>query len=183
MNTTVIERRPRVVTVCPAAPQDEWAVRLLFAALHAFNAELEPRFALGEGWAWELAVRLAEDRRTGRGVALLAWDGDEPVGLAMLAASDDPPLFRPQRWAELAALYVVPGARDRGVADALLATGLAWARERGYERMRLWMTASNVPARRFYERSGFRPVQEVLAMELGSALAAATPDDADREAA
>ena len=183
MPRPAIEARRRAVAVRPASPADDRAVHRLFAALHAYNAALEPRFALADGWRRELAARLAGERAAGDGVALLAWDGGEPVGLAMLAASDDPPLFRPGRWAELAALYVVPEARDRGVAGALLATGLAWARERGYERVRLWVTASNERARRFYERSGFRPVQEVWALELGSALTAATPDGTDQEAA
>ena len=168
MQMILIEHQSRAVTIRPAASDDEWAVQLLFAALHAFNAELEPRFALGEGWARELAEQLAIDRTTGEGVALLAWEREEPVGLALLAGQTDAPLFRHRRWAELAALYVVPEARRAGVADLLVVNGLAWAREQGYARLRLWVTAANAGARHFYAKAGFRPIQEVWALELGA---------------
>jgi ribosomal protein S18 acetylase RimI-like enzyme len=159
----------RVVTVRQAEPGDEWAVRRLFADLHAFNASLEGRFALADGWERVLIDHLIQERQSGRGVTLLAWDGDEPVGLAMMGAHTDSPLFRHRTWAELAALHVVPEARGRGVADLLLAAGSVWAEERGYAEVRLYVTAANERARRFYDRSGFRPLQEVWTADLRSA--------------
>jgi len=156
------------LTVVPAAPQDDPAVHALFGALHAHNAALDPRFALAEGWEQVLDQHLAHVREAGHGLTLLAWCGATPIGLAMFDGHLDSPLFRHRRWCELLALYVSSGARGGGVADQLLAAGLGWARERGYERMQLYVTATNLPARRFYARCGFRPVQEIWRCELGA---------------
>jgi RimJ/RimL family protein N-acetyltransferase len=36
-----------------------------------------------------------------------------------------------------------------------------WARSRGARRLTLWVTTTNAPAIRLYERCGFRPTDEV----------------------
>jgi GNAT superfamily N-acetyltransferase len=147
--------------VRPATAADAWAIRALFAALHEFNASLEPRFALAEGWERLLIEQLERECTTSSGVTLVAWDGGVPVGLAMAAEHTDSTMFRHRRWAELTALYVVPAARGGDVADRLLAAALAWARSRGDDEVRLYVTAANERARRFYASAGFRPLQEI----------------------
>jgi GNAT superfamily N-acetyltransferase len=169
MPTIAPPRSGHAVTVLGAAEGDEWAVRALFRDLHAFNAALEARFALEDGWERLLAEHLAAERAAGTGSTLLAWDEDGPVGLAMVAAHTDSPLYRHRRWAELTALHVVPRARGTGVADLLLAAARAWAEDRGFRELRLYVTTSNERARRFYDRSGFRPIQEIWTVDLGPA--------------
>ena len=164
MTSLTIDRR--AATVCQAAPDDEWAVRTLFGALHGFNAGLEPRFALAAGWERLLAEHLAQERATGSGLTLLAWDGADPVGLAMVAGHTDSPLFRHRRWAELTALYVSVALRGAGVADHLLAAARAWALASGYAELRLYVTASNARARHFYAGAGLRPIQEIWTMDV-----------------
>lgn len=44
-----------------------------------------------------------------------------------------------------------------------------WAHTQGYERVQLYVTASNEPAKHFYARNGFQPAQEVWRVELGPA--------------
>jgi ribosomal protein S18 acetylase RimI-like enzyme len=156
----------RPVSVRRAEPGDEWAIQHLFGELHAFNASLDGRFALADGWDQVLSEHLTQERETQSGVTLIAWDGNEPLGLAMMGAHTDSPLFRHRCWAELTALHIVPAARGRGVADLLMAAGTAWARERGYDEVRLYVTASNERARRFYDRSGFHPIQEIWTADL-----------------
>lgn len=175
MRPTTTPIRDRTITVRRAAAADEPAIRSLFVALHAHNAALEPRFALNAGWERLLAAQLAEEWATNRGATLLAGDGPRPVGLAMIAGHVDSPLFRHQRWAELTALYVVPDARGGAVADRLLAASLAWARTHGYDEVRLYVTASNTRARRFYAGTGFRPLQEIWTMDLAPAVAEELP--------
>lgn len=160
----------------PAAPTDEWAVQELFEALHTYNAALDPRFALADGWEQVLHDHLLHSHVAGHGLALLAWEDHRPIGLLMIAGHSDSPLFRHRHWAELLALYVVPEAQGAGVAGALLDAGLDWARKRGYARVQLYVTATNLRARSFYARSGFRPVQEIWRIELGST-GMAPPDD------
>lgn len=183
MTTTGI--RQRIVTVRRAAPEDKGAVRALFGALHAFNAALEPRFALADGWEQVLARHLVRKEAGGQDVTLLAWDGADPVGLAMVAGHVDSPLFRHRRWAELTALYVVSGVRGAGVADRLLAEARTWAGSSGFGELRLYVTASNQQARHFYAKAGLRPIQEIwtMALDLASGADAPSPDDRDREAA
>jgi ribosomal protein S18 acetylase RimI-like enzyme len=146
---------------------DEWAVFELFFALHQFNASLDARFALADGWEKVLQDHLRHVRTAGHGLTLIAWDDVTPVGLIMMDGHMDSPLFRNRRWAELLALYVVPSLHGAGIADELLRLGIVWARGRGYERVQLYVTASNVRAKRFYARQEFIPVQEIWRRELG----------------
>ncbi|MEV5386799.1 GNAT family N-acetyltransferase [Streptomyces sp. NPDC052721] len=57
--------------------------------------------------------------------------------------------------AELYAIYVAPARLGGGIGRALLAASAE--RCRAYPRMLLWVLKDNAPARRFYERAGFRP--------------------------
>jgi ribosomal protein S18 acetylase RimI-like enzyme len=159
---------PRTVAIRRAEPGDEWAIRRLFGELHTFNASLDARFALADGWERVVSEHLAQERMSQRSVTFLAWDGDNPIGMAMMGTHTDSPLFRHRSWAELSALHVIPAARGRGVADLLLAAGTVWAQECGYAEVRLYVTASNERARRFYDRAGFRPIQEIWTADLNA---------------
>lgn len=148
-------------------PEQDWAIRRLFHLLHAFNATLQPRFALADGWESVLDDHLARERSDEESVTLLAWRGDEPVGLLMIGGHTDSPLFRHRHWAEIMALFVVPAERGTGLAQELMEVGCDWAHRRGYERVQLFVTTTNVPARRFYHRSGFQPIQEIWCTDIG----------------
>lgn len=164
------------ITVRPAAPADDWAVQHLFNELHAFNAELDSRFALAAGWENVLREHLAHVRATGHGLTLLARKADIPVGLLMMGVHSDSHLFLHRHWAELLAVYVTPSARGTDLAEHLVALGATWAHESGYERVQLYVTASNERAKQFYARIGFRPVQEIWRQELGPT-SVLPPDD------
>ncbi len=57
---------------------------------------------------------------------------------------------------QLISLWVAPAARGRGVAQELIRSLAAWAREARAERVVLFVQEANLPARRLYERAGFR---------------------------
>jgi GNAT superfamily N-acetyltransferase len=59
---------------------------------------------------------------------------------------------------ELKRMYVVPGARGTGVADAVLAALETYARSVGWTRLRLETGLAQPEAVRFYTRSGYRPI-------------------------
>jgi ribosomal protein S18 acetylase RimI-like enzyme len=61
---------------------------------------------------------------------------------------------------QLMAMWVAPDARGRGVAGALIRVVAGWAESRGSDRVFLFVQESNAPARRLYERSGFRATGE-----------------------
>lgn len=158
----------RSIALRPAGPPDVWAIRRLFAALHAYNTSLDPRFALAEGWEPLFDQHLERLWTAGAGLVVLAWRDTDPVGLIIMQAVDDSPLFRYRKWAELQAIYVDPSVRGSPVAAQLVAAGAAWAKEQGFDRIQLFMTTSNEPARRFYAHLGFRSVQEIWRLELGA---------------
>ncbi|NJK81856.1 MAG: GNAT family N-acetyltransferase [Chloroflexaceae bacterium] len=163
--------------VQPATLDDEEAVAHLFEALHMQNAALDARFALAPGWRAVLHRHFARTWNASGACWRLAWSNTEPVGLIVLESHTDSPLFRYRHWAELIALYVAPPYRGSGLADRLIAEGLAWATDHGFERVQLYVTASNQAAHACYRRCGFVPVQHILRRDLRPAPGIQPPAD------
>ena len=61
---------------------------------------------------------------------------------------------------ELVSMWVRPQARGRQVGSALVEAVVERARRAGVPRVHLWVTESNKPGRRLYERGGFSPTGE-----------------------
>lgn len=74
-------------------------------------------------------------------------DSALPAGLAGVYVEDGE--------ADLVSMWVRPSARGLGAGEALVAAAAEWTRARGYPALFLWVTESNAPARRLYERLGF----------------------------
>jgi ribosomal protein S18 acetylase RimI-like enzyme len=62
--------------------------------------------------------------------------------------------------AQLVSLWAAPEARGRGLAPLLVGAVAGWADERGCERIVLFVQEANEPARRLYEKLGFRRTGE-----------------------
>lgn len=77
------------------------------------------------------------------------------VGIAAVVPSPDDATV-----AELVSVWVEPGARGSGVAASLLARAEDLAAGLGARTLALWVTATNAPALRLYERAGFAPTGE-----------------------
>ncbi len=83
-------------------------------------------------------------------MTVLAVDGEETVGLVRaFAPSED------AESAELVSMWVAPQARGHGVGRQLVAAVIDWARHRSADRVDLWVTETNDPARWLYESCGF----------------------------
>lgn len=147
--------------IAEARLDDFEAVADLFGALHAHNAGLDALFSLADGWRELLYDHFSRTVGSPAVLWLLAWDGPRPVGLLLMEQHLDSPLFRYRRWAELAAIYVVPEQRGSGLARRFLEEAHRWAAARNLDRIQLYVTASNDRAKAFYASAGFRPVQEI----------------------
>ena len=84
---------------------------------------------------------------------LVAVLGEQVVGYVSL--SSPTPLASNAHVAMIDGLAVAPKARGRGVGAALLEAAFEHAGREGLRRIRLRVLATNVPARRLYERLGF----------------------------
>src|SRR5262249_36047881 len=62
--------------------------------------------------------------------------------------------------AKLRILLVHPDGRGRGLGGRLVDTALLFAREAGYERVRLWTNDPLIAARRVYLKRGFALMEE-----------------------
>jgi GNAT superfamily N-acetyltransferase len=87
------------------------------------------------------------------GFVVLTEDGRPVAGGGVKRLGDD-------RACEIKRMYVVPGARGRGVGRELLAALEALARDRGYAIARLDTGAKQPRARRMYERAGYVSVPD-----------------------
>lgn len=91
------------------------------------------------------------DRADDRSGAWIAEHDGERVGCVFCVPYDE-------TTAQLRVLLVRRGARGLGLGGALVDTCLEFAREQGYQRVRLWTTDVLDAARRIYLDRGFRLV-------------------------
>jgi GNAT superfamily N-acetyltransferase len=117
-----------------------------------------------EGYAWFLGTQLNEEDA----LVLVADVGSRLAGYLYAA-------IEPRNWKELREeaafihdILVVETDRKIGIARALMAEALAWARSRGAPRMLLWTATPNEAARRLFEGLGFRPTMVEMTRELRS---------------
>jgi GNAT superfamily N-acetyltransferase len=114
-------------------------------------------YAFGSTYGREARFAEAEWRRRASTrnnfLAYLPELGGTPAGIAA-GIEEEPGAF------ELVSMWVHPDARGRMAGSALITAVAGWARARGAVALHLWVTESNKPARRLYERSGFTPTGE-----------------------
>jgi GNAT superfamily N-acetyltransferase len=72
---------------------------------------------------------------------------EPPAGLAGVYVEDG--------MADLVSMWVRPGYRGLGVAEALVEAAASWAKQHDFRSLWLWVTEPNGAARRLYERCGF----------------------------
>ncbi|HTL36034.1 MAG TPA: GNAT family N-acetyltransferase [Kofleriaceae bacterium] len=118
-----------------------------------FAAAFEAYFVPISAEVGPFAMRLRAEH-VDLAASLVAWDGDAPVGLALVA--------RRGSSARIAAMGVVAAARNRGLGRVLLDAAVEQARARGERRMILEVIEENAPARALYERNGFTLVRRLV---------------------
>jgi GNAT superfamily N-acetyltransferase len=112
--------------------------------------------AFGSTYARDAAFEPAEwYRRATRDGSFFAFVPGltEPAGLAG-GYEEEPGVV------ELISMFVRPRARGHGAGEALVDAIAAWAKDKGAASVHLWVTESNQPALRLYERCGFTVTPE-----------------------
>ena len=142
-----------MVLVREAEP-DEWEL-LRDVRLAALR---EAPYAFGSTYAREAAFTEEQwrGRLASRSVTFFAFAGEpanaKPAGLAGVFEEDGVP--------EVVSMWVSPAARGHGVGEALVTAAAGWAKARDHDTVYLWVTETNAPARKLYERLGFAPTGE-----------------------
>ncbi len=98
-------------------------------------------------------------QRAGQVVYLVAWQGDTPVGHALLiwrGSPHEPIASRLRDCPDIEDLWVSPDHRSRGIGSQLLSAAEGLVRQRGYPRVGLGVAVGNTRARALYERRGYR---------------------------
>jgi len=127
--------------------EDDWRVMRDIR----LDALREAPSAFGSTYAGEMLFTESDWRRRASGHGFFAYLpdlGPRPMGLAGGFGEGE-------GTAEMVSMWVRPEARGRGVGMAMVEAVVSWARARGMTRLGLWVTESNKPARRLYERCGF----------------------------
>ncbi|MFD4223920.1 GNAT family N-acetyltransferase [Streptomyces griseus] len=123
---------------------------------HAYRGLLPQPYLDGMDIAEETGLRRTYFEERGESVNVVAEQPDGTViGWACVGPHRAEDHGRPG--CELYAIYVLPEHIGTGTGRALLAELTARAAAAGHPDMALWVLRENGPARRFYERAGFRP--------------------------
>ncbi|HEX6288273.1 MAG TPA: GNAT family N-acetyltransferase [Herpetosiphonaceae bacterium] len=152
----------RPIDIVAATPADAAEVIRLFGELHRYNSQLDPRFALADGWEELVHQYLQQSEDSADSSWLLARDNSRVVGFVLVELHADSPLYRHRYWAEIVGLYVDPEYRGSDVADLLMEQAYAWALRRNLRIMQLYVTATNYQAQRFYGKQGFVGTQLIM---------------------
>ncbi len=150
------------IDIVAATPADAAEVVRLFGELHRYNTQLDPRFALADGWEQLVQQYLEQSEESADSSWLLACDQGRAIGFVLVEVHADSPLYRHRFWAEIVGLYVEPEYRGKEVASLLMEHACAWATRRNLRIMQLYVTATNEQARRFYGKRGFVDSQIIM---------------------
>lgn len=135
-----------------AAPEVELVVEVFLDSWRSYLSLLPE--AVSERWTPALAREYwaGQLKRPGQRV-VFAESAGRALGMVRFGAGEEPAS------GEVFSLYVRPEASGSGIGSALIAQAEAAMRSEGARTARLWVFAANEPARRFYERLGWRPDQ------------------------
>lgn len=125
----------------------------LYAEEHGWNGEYEALVC-------DIGGAFLRDFVPGKEFCWIAESGGERVGAVFLARRSD-------EQAQLRMLHVEPSARGSGVGRMLVDECVRFAREAGYNSMRLWTQSTLRSARRLYDRVGFRLVSSEASHRFG----------------
>ena len=150
--TTLNRSTPKNLTIRSARQSDRQFVSDLADRLVAFDVPAwreKPELVAGDRRALE---EWFDARPEDEAIYIAEVDG-HAAGCAYLVTLVD--FFNQRPHAHLAVLAVTAAAEGKGVGTALIDHSMAWAKDRGSDRLTLNAMVSNARARALYERKGF----------------------------
>ena len=158
----------RTLKIVPLQHTKVAELKAMFWQLHAFNAALDPRFALSESWEESFDGHLTEILTEHTAVCFMAYDlrNGRPAGFVLAGVHTDSSMWKHREWAEIEALFVDKEWRGSGLAQNLLDAVYGWAEKQGQSVVQLYVTASNERAINLYRNEGFQPTQLIMRKEL-----------------
>jgi DNA-binding MarR family transcriptional regulator/GNAT superfamily N-acetyltransferase len=141
---------PAAYMLRPHRPGDMGWIVHRHGALYAQQFGWDESF---EALVAEIAAKFIDKYDAKRERCWLAEQDGEILGSVLLAKHSS-------TVAKLRLLLVEPEARGRGLGARLVEECVRFARHAGYRKVTLWTQSILVPARRIYERAGFRRVRE-----------------------
>ncbi len=102
-------------------------------------------------WFFDSSPEIPTEYRPPQGDVLIAYLSDRPIGTVAVCRMD-------RDHCELKSMFVEEDFRGSGVAPALCKRVIGLAKEQGYRTVRLMTGDRQAPARRLYERLGFKKV-------------------------
>jgi len=124
------------------------------------HQDLDPYFRLRPDARDEARQLLARELADPDAAAFVA--GDPAAGFCIVRVDQAPPIHEETGRAEITDLGVRPGARRAGLGRALVGEAMAWARERGVERVEIRVAAANSEGQAFWRAVGFGDFMDVL---------------------
>jgi ribosomal protein S18 acetylase RimI-like enzyme len=151
---------PRDVAIRRARRSDLDAIGELWRSLITLHAEFDPAFRVtDEAVPARALAQLLDDTKS---AAWIAEAEQRVVGFCAVRVVDSPRALAESRRAEITELFVAPGARRSGLGRSLVDAALAWARERGAERVEVRVAARNDTGQSFWRSLGFGAFVDVL---------------------
>jgi GNAT superfamily N-acetyltransferase len=102
----------------------------------------------------------------------VAYEGGRPVGMnTFMAPFWISPMLTPEKTVYLYQGIVSEDARRGGLGRRILAQGVDWAREQGYEHVALHFASPNVSGARFWQSQGFAPIEHRMTRHIDERIA------------
>ncbi len=102
----------------------------------------------------------------------VAYEDGRPIGMnTFMPPFWLAPTITPEKTIYLYQGVVSEEARRGGVGRAILAKGIDWAREQGYQHVALHFAAPNVAGARFWQSSGFSPIEHRMTRHIDERIA------------
>ena len=144
----------------------ELIVRFLRAALQDMEAAGGHNVNTDETFWRDFTAKVFRSIQHNDRLYLLAHIENEVVGYLEGKSRALHEVFVPKRTFHLNVIYVVPQARNQGIATSLVHTALQWATERGCREADLNVLANNRKAKGLYKKIGFSVFRYEMRMQL-----------------